>query len=301
MVEIRVPATSANLGPGFDAFGMAFQLYNIFQVKERQDGKLLISGVAKRYQNKNNLFYQAMQQIFRRVCYHPKGLTIHCDIHIPFSRGLGSSASCIAGGMLAANAISGNILSRNEVLDLAVKMEGHGDNMAAAFYGGLVVSFEQKSHTSWIKNTVSETYAFFAIIPDYSVWTGNARNILPESLSHEDAAFNVSHAVITYLALTQNQADILKIAMQDRLHQPYRKKLIRDFDLLEKKAYAHGALGVCISGSGPTVLIITEQAKKDDLSAAMKKWLASCYPDWEMILLQPDSEGARITYKKDGD
>lgn len=124
MIKVRVPATTANIGPGFDAFGMAFQLYNIFSFEERDNGKLTIRGVERRYQGKSNLVYKAMLKVFNRVHYRPKGIYIYTDVNIPVSRGLGSSAACIVGGLVGANTLCGAPLTGKELFDMAVEMEG---------------------------------------------------------------------------------------------------------------------------------------------------------------------------------
>ena len=259
MIKVRVPATTANIGPGFDAFGMAFQLYNIFSFEERDNGKLTIRGVERRYQGKSNLVYKAMLKVFNRVHYRPKGIYIYTDVNIPVSRGLGSSAACIVGGLVGANTLCGAPLTGKELFDMAVEMEGHPDNVAPAMFGGLVVSLGLKEDNHYIKKEVSQCFEFYGLIPDFTLSTMEARKALPKKVFHKDAVFNVSRATMTYLALTEGRPDILKVSVEDKLHQPYREGLIAHYGEVSKKARELGALNTCISGAGPTILAITTE------------------------------------------
>lgn len=293
MIRVRVPATSANIGPGFDAFGMAFQLYNIFSFEERDNGKLTIRGVERRYQGKSNLVYKAMLKVFTRVGYQPKGLYIYSDVNIPVSRGLGSSAACIVAGLVGANALCNAPLSGKELFDMAVEMEGHPDNVAPAMYGGLVVSLESDGENHYIKNEVSEDFDFYAVIPDFTLPTIQARRALPKKVSHKDAAFNISRATMTYLALVEGRQDILPVSMEDKLHQDYRSPLIAHYDEVMQKMRDFGVLNACISGAGPTLLAVTS---KDNLlfHSKMEEWLNERLPGWSFIRLEPDNTGVAI-------
>ncbi|MGL4282536.1 homoserine kinase [Eubacterium aggregans] len=296
MITVRVPATSANLGPGFDAFGMAFKLYNTFSFKEKNDGKLTIRGVARRYQGRSNMVYRAMERVFDRVGYSPRGLYIHSDIQVPFSRGLGSSATCIVAGILGANALCGSPLDEQTLFDMAVEMEGHPDNIAPALFGGLVVSMMADGSNPYIKNTVAEDcFAFHAIIPDFTLSTVKARKVLPRKIDHKDGVFNISRATLTHLALTEGRPDILTNSMEDRLHQPYRKSLIHHFDAVCQKAWDSGALGTCISGAGPSIVAITPEAESFWFHDTMACYLEENHPGWQLLTLPPDDIGAVVT------
>jgi homoserine kinase len=295
MISVRVPATSANLGPGFDAFGMAFDLYNTFHFCEKSDGKLTIRGVPPRYQRRSNLVYRAMEAVFTRVRYQPGGLLIKTESQIPFSRGLGSSAACIVAGMLGANALCGSPLPQKTLFDMAVEMEGHPDNIAPALYGGLVVSLKAGDTNYSIGNPVHESFAFHLIIPDFSLSTKAARKALPHKIDHRDGVFNVSRATMTYLALIQGRPDVLKESMDDRLHQPYRKGLIHHYDQVCSAASRFGALGTCISGAGPSILAITSQTDSAAFCDAMGGFIHDSLPAWQFMRLHPDNTGAVVT------
>ncbi len=291
MINVRVPATSANIGPGFDAFGLAYQLYNTFSFREKDDGKLTIRGVSHHYQGKSNLVYKAMNRVFERVNYSPKGLYIYSDINVPVSRGLGSSATCIVAGLAGANALCGHPLTEKTIFNMAVEMEGHPDNIAPAMYGGLVCSIGNNDDNYYIKKEVADCFAFHLIIPNFPLSTKAARKALPKTIPHKDGVFNVSRATMTYLALTEGRPDILSLSMKDRLHQPYRRSLIRSYDIVCKKAEKFGALGECISGAGPTILVITNQEESKNFTTRMSSFLHATEPEWRLLTLKPDHVG----------
>lgn len=294
MIEVKVPATSANIGPGFDAFGMAFNLYNTFTFQEKNDGKLTIRGVKRRYQGKSNLVYKAMNQVYDRIGRHPKGIYIHTDIGVPVSRGLGSSATCIVAGLSAANRMSGSPLATEEIFNMAVDMEGHPDNISPAMFGGLVCSIGTHHENVFIKKEVDPGFRFFAAIPDFNLPTKEARKVLPKRIDHKDGVFNVSRATMTYLALTEGRPDVLAISMDDKLHQPYRKSMIRSYDAVCSKAQSLGAIGSCISGAGPTILCITTADKASAFKKNMGAFIHSIEPAWQFMELEPNHSGMQI-------
>lgn len=293
MIKVRVPGTSANIGPGFDAFGLALSIYNTFSFEEKDDGKLTIRGVERKYQSDTNLVYRSMQKVFKKVGYHPKGLYIHTDVDIPISRGLGSSATCIVGGLFGANALIGSPLSTEELFDIAVELEGHPDNVAPAIFGGLVVSMNDHGKNVHIKSRVHPCYEFYALIPDFPLSTSDARQVLPKKISFSDATYNLPRATMTYLALANGSQEILKLCMKDRLHQPYRKKLIAHFDVITKKAREMGCLNTCISGAGPTILAINSVDNCSFLTD-MSAYLMEKLPGWQIIPLSPDNQGVQV-------
>lgn len=293
MIKVQVPGTSANIGPGFDAFGLALSIYNTFSFEEKNDGKLTIRGVERKYQGDTNLVYRSMQKVFKKVGYHPKGLYLHSAVEVPISRGLGSSATCIVGGLFGANTLIGAPLTTDELFDMAVELEGHPDNVAPAIYGGLVVSMNDHGKNVHIKSSVHPCYEFYALVPDFPLSTTDARQVLPKKISFGDATHNLPRATMTYLALTNGSADILRLSMKDRLHQPYRKKLINHYDAITKKAKEMGCLNTCISGAGPTILVINSV---DNISfqTKMSTYLTEKSPGWQIIPLAPDHTGVQV-------
>ncbi|MGE4509284.1 MAG: homoserine kinase [Eubacteriaceae bacterium] len=293
MIRVTVPGTSANLGPGFDAFGLALSIYNTFSFEEKTDGKLTIRGVERKYQGTSNLVYKSMQKVFTKINYKPKGLSLNSQIDVPISRGLGSSATCIVAGLYGANALTGNKLSTDELFDLAVEMEGHPDNVAPAIFGGLVVSMNEQGHNLFIKNAVHPSYDFYALIPDFPLSTLDAREVLPKKINFSDATHNLPRATMTYLSLVNGQHEILRHSMKDRLHQPYRKKLIAHYDAMIRKSREFGALNACISGAGPTILVICDNSNQD-YEKEITAYMRSKTPNWQIFKLKPDQTGVVV-------
>lgn len=173
---------------------------------------------------------------------------------------------------------------------MAVEMEGHPDNVAPAMFGGLVVSLGTPSDNYYIKKEIAQCFEFYGMIPDFTLSTLEARRALPKKIFHKDAVFNVSRAAMTYLGLSEGRPDILKVSVEDKLHQPYRQGLIAHYDDVVKKANAFGALNTCISGSGPTILAITTK-DNERFHTEMGKYLADKLPGWTLLKLEPDNTG----------
>ena len=253
MIEIKICATSANLGPGFDTLGVALSLYNYFKVEISDE--LIIENCEEKYCNENNLFYIGYQTVCEILNVHDKCHVIF-DTNIPISRGLGSSASLICAGAIAANYLHGNILSKDEIFRICSSIEGHPDNIAPCIYGGLTASFEGKNIMA-ISLPVHPDIHFTAIIPDYELSTKDAREALPKEVNMHDAIYNISHVVAMMHALEKNDKELLRVACLDKLHQPYRKSLIKDYDLYEKVCFDNQATAFMISGAGPTCLVLS--------------------------------------------
>ena len=256
MIKIKVPATSANLGPGFDILGIALNLYNVFTVDYSDE--LIIKENNQNYSNENNLFYLAFKKTNEILNINKKCFVDFTDISIPFSRGLGSSAALIVGGIYSANALSNNNMSTNEILDLATKIEGHPDNVAPAILGGLTISsfFDNKVISKRID--ISNKFNFTVFIPKYEVSTEMARQVIKQNVPISDSIYNTSHALLLIEALKNYDIELLKFAINDKLHVPYRKKIIKEYEDLKSIAIENGAFGFTISGSGPTMIAITD-------------------------------------------
>lgn len=253
MIEIKICATSANLGPGFDTLGVALSLYNYFKVEISDE--LIFENCEDKYSNENNLFYIGYKNVCDILNVNDKCHVIF-DCHVPISRGLGSSASLICAGAIAANYLHGNILSKDEIFRICTNIEGHPDNIAPCIYGGLTASFESKKIMA-IPLSIHPDIHFTAIIPDYEVSTKDAREALPKSIPMHDAIYNISHVIAMTNALQNNDKELLRAACLDKLHQPYRKALIKDYDLYEKICFDNQATAFMISGAGPTCLALS--------------------------------------------
>jgi homoserine kinase len=292
MIKVKVPATSANMGPGFDSMGIALNLYNYFYIEETEKG-LNITGCNDEFCNENNLAYRSMLRCFRAVDYKVKGLNINLKSDIPLSRGLGSSASCILGGVLAANEIAGSPLNKEDILSLATAIEGHPDNIAPALFGEMVLSIMDEDKIHYNKINFSNDIKFCALIPDFTLSTKESRDVLPKSISHIDAVFNVSRSSLLVSALMNGNYDLIKYACQDRLHQPYRGSLIANYDEIIKKCKELHCLGVYLSGAGPTIMAILKQ-EDTEFAPFILKYLKGLPHHWDVIELKPDLIGASI-------
>ena len=291
---VRVPASSANLGPGFDSFGIAWQLYNEIDFQLTEDG-LSISGCAEEYQNENNLAYRGFRRVLESCGQPFTGVSIRfLRCAIPVSRGLGSSAALIVAGVTAANELYELGLSRSELLLLATQVEGHPDNVAPALYGGLGVSAMDGGRAITRRFPLSENLHFAALVPPFELSTALARSVLPEELPRADAIFNISRGALLLRALGDGDAELLAFAMDDRIHQSYRAALIDGFLTARTEAQESGAAGICISGAGPTILCV---AQSPDFPSRMETALTLALPGWEFLSLTPDLDGARIAVR----
>lgn len=295
MVTVRVPASSANMGAGFDSLGIAVGLYNTIKAEEIPEGLEIININSQDYipQNETNLIYRSMCAVFDSVGYRAGGLRIQQKSDIPVTRGLGSSSACIIGGMLAANVISGRKLSYGEILNLAAEIEGHPDNLAPALYGGFCVSMmnDGKAITKSIKLNSKMKIAVY--VPNFFVPTKKSRKVLPENVSHKDAAFNISRAAMFTAMMISGNTDNLRLAVEDKLHQPYRSAYIDDMEGIFEKSYELGAKATYLSGSGPTVVSIVD-SDYTVFKNGMQKYFADNNKKVTCRILSIDNVGAVV-------
>jgi homoserine kinase len=302
MIDIRVPATSANVGPGFDCLGLALSLHNRFLVEEAPG--LELEGCAPAHACPDNLFVQACQEGFQSLGRPMPGIHVVFETAVPMARGLGSSATCIVGGLLAADALSGGALGRDAVLDLAARMEGHPDNVTPALLGGFAVAVLEAGHVHAVRVPVGPKMRFCALVPDFELETKVARAALPATLPFRDAVFNAGRAALMTAAFLSGDVSVLGAASQDRLHQPYRAPLIPGFDAIIAKSRELGALASFLSGAGPTIMTVV-RPEDEEFVPAMSAWLAGQNAQaghavpvgqvpatWELFDLAADDRGA---------
>jgi len=292
MIEVRVPATSANIGPGFDCLGIALNMYNKFFVEEIKEG-LIFEGCEDKFKNEDNLIYVAMKKCFDKIGYKPTGLRIKMESDIPVSRGLGSSAACVVGGIVSANELAGRVLNKKELLDLAVEVEGHPDNVNPAFCGGMTVSISDNKEIIYSKVKVSEGIKFCALIPDFTLSTEKARTVLPKSIDYKDGIFNVGRTALMVSALNNGDFHLIKYACKDKLHQDYRAKLIENFYSIKKQCEKLNSLGVFLSGAGPTIMVMIKE-EENYFSKNIKVFLDTLKNKWEVRELKIDNIGTII-------
>ncbi len=291
MICVRVPATSANMGPGFDCLGMALGLYNRIYFQESGTG-LRINGCDRMYAGEDNLAYIGyLKTLAKYGVKEPEGLEIEIVGEIPISRGLGSSATMIVAGIMGADRIHSLGLSKEDVLLIANEIEGHPDNVAPAIYGGLTAAVVRGEEPVVMQYRVSEKLRFTVLVPDFETSTQEARAILPSEIKRVDGVYTAGCLSILLKALETGDERALSVALDDRLHQPYRKSLIPGFDDIRALAIDNGAAGLIISGSGSTLLAV---GGGEDLKDRLKEALAPFKGNWQVMNLSVDTEGAKV-------
>ncbi len=297
MMHIKVPATSANMGPGFDSIGVALELYNHLWFEEIEQGVEII--VKKEHEikiptDKNNLIYKTMVDFFAETGNVMPGVRLIQKDDIPMVRGLGSSAACIVAGLLAANHMSGCHYSREQLAQIAAKIEGHPDNSNPALFGGMVVGALDHNEMRHVKLDLPKDLVFAIMVPDFPVSTEDSRKVLPDMYTKADAIFNASRAALLVASIYAGDYENLAMAMQDRIHQPYRSQLIPDMDRIFKAAKNYGALASYLSGAGSTLMAVLTEDKAEVFQQKMAAYLKAIPNEWQLTLLKPDTKGAQL-------
>lgn len=287
-ITVRVPATTANIGPGFDSMGCALALYNYITCEVLPADKLVITGCPEPYQNEENLAVQGYRAVLSRLGLPNEGLSLNIRAEIPVCRGLGSSAALIAGGAAAANLLHGSPLPPAELLEVTNEIEGHPDNLAPAIYGGLTASLVEDGKPRTVKLPLSPTLRWVAAIPDFELSTHLARAVLPKEVAFVDAVYNASHVAVLVGALGRGDRELIAMALRDRLHQPYRESLIPEYGKVKAAAEQCGAIAFCISGAGPTLLALTDEAS---FAAQFAEKCKRLEHRWNIMELAVDTEG----------
>lgn len=295
-VKVKVPATSANLGSGFDVAGLALTLYNTFTFELSEDG-LNIKGCPEQFCNENNLTYQAFKRAAEVCGLEYQGVNIECSGEVPYTRGLGSSSTCIVAGIVGAFAFKDKVEERQEILELATSIEGHPDNVAPAIFGGVTVSVMEEDNVLTLNIPVKHDYRFVALIPPFTLSTEQSRAVLPQILPRKDAIKNVSHLALMVASLINGYDEGLKLGFKDRLHQPYRGDLIAGFDeimaVLEKDEQV---LGAYLSGAGPTIMAVIHADDRMGV-VRIKEELGDLIKDWRVNKLELDTRGYVADYE----
>lgn len=297
MMHIRVPATSANMGSGFDSIGIALQLYNHIWVEEIESGFEIILKKKQTIQiptDRSNLIYRTMVDFYASIGQVMPGIRIIQEDDIPVTRGLGSSAACIVGGLIAANKMSGCHYSDAQIAQIAAKIEGHPDNSNPALLGGMVVGALDSNEMRYVKIDMPECLTFAVMVPDFPVSTEASREVLPELITRQDAVFNSSRTGLLVASMMTGNIENLAMAMEDRIHQPYRKQLIPEMDRVFKAAKGYGAIAAYLSGAGSTLMAVLTEDKAAQFQQKMSAYLRSIPHEWTLTLLKPDTEGAKI-------
>ena len=284
-VSVKVPASTANIGPGFDCLGMALPIYNTITIEEtvlpgtgieinimseeESVDELVFDNIPR---DENNLVYKAVEMLYNSIGQEPSELKINIQTGIPIARGLGSSSSIVVGGLLAANKLLGNPADETALLAIATEVEGHPDNVAPAILGGVVLAAqEEDASLSFCKLNWPEEWDITVCIPDFELSTEIARSILPKEVPMQDAVFNAKHLGMLIHAINANDAKLMRVALKDKLHQPYREKLVPGMkEIMEAFKHEDGVLGCVLSGAGPSMLVISYKYDVDKIKSTVR-------------------------------
>lgn len=299
MVTVRVPATTANLGPGFDCLGMALSIYNYVTISQVDGAPLAISASGSAATpdipvDESNLVYRAVAQVLQLAGKSAAGINLQLQLESPLARGLGSSASAIVGGMFAANEFLGRPLTQEQLAMEVSRMEGHPDNVIPCLTGGLTASIALEDKVLSEKTRPASNLRCVLFIPDYELETAKARGVMPSQVSMKDAVFNGSRIPFVLSRLASGDLQDLADIMDDRLHQPYRIPLIKGYDDVRAAALKAGAGAVCISGAGPTILAICTDNTAEAVAAAGTAALVAHQVAPETRIVRPDLDGCVV-------
>jgi homoserine kinase len=300
-ILVKIPATTANLGPGFDALGLALNLWNETEFVSTNDRKISLSingeGEGKLPTNAENLIVESALQVYTLAKKTFTGMRIRCTNSIPTSSGLGSSSAALLTGMLGANALLGSPFTEEEVLKLAIETEGHPDNVAPAMLGGLVVSIVHEGRVTSLKLPARANRSqihMTIVLPDFDFPTKQARAILPKQVERADAIYNISRAVLVTESLRTGDLEMLGKAMNDKLHQPFRIPLIPGAQAAMEAARHAGAAAVALSGAGPSLIAFSPK-QESGIGEAMQRAFEQAGMTSRIFELQPSYEGAEVS------
>jgi len=300
MIKIRVPATTANLGPGFDCLGLALNLYLYLEIEEIEKGLIIESqgeGAGEFKEGENNLIWRAAKLVLHRAGQknYKKGIKIKTLNQIPVTRGLGSSAAAIIGGIVGAAKLCNINLSSREILKLALPLEGHMDNIVPALIGGFTLAYSTaQEKVNWAKLKTPNNLRVVAAIPNFSLSTDKMRKVLPQKTSLSDAIFNLSRSALLVNALQNLDWKILSEAMEDKLHQPFRIPFIPGIKEVFFQIKKTGLAGVALSGSGPTVISLTKRGSEDIISKIMQDVFLKVGINCRVLVLEANLEGTKL-------
>ncbi|MDA1021413.1 MAG: homoserine kinase [Cyanobacteria bacterium] len=280
--RVKVPASTSNLGPGFDVIGLALNLYNQYQFKvlDKKNSELVYSSNITESEipySKDNLVYRAFDYVFKKEQQETPSIQIHFEADIPTTGGFGSSSTAIIAGLMAANEILGNPYDQKKLLKIGTQLDGHPDNITPAIVGGLVVCIYADSQHRFVKLDWDQSLFFVAVTPDFKVPTANARSILPSHVEFQDAIFNIGYSSLLVAALATKNTEVLKQCFKDRLHQHYRAQLVPGMQCVLDSGVEAGAIGTMLSGAGSTLIAVVDNQKTaETVALAMQSsWLQS--------------------------
>lgn len=295
-LHIQVPATSANIGSGFDAVGLALERYNIFDVIFLEEEQLIFHGVEERFCNEQHLFVQTLYQIIEaQGGVKPQGLEIYFEGNVPVANGLGSSSTCIVAGVAAALMYVHGEVDTQHLLDIAVRIEGHPDNVAPAILGGIVAGVVTDEAFLYKKEYISDVYRFLTITPDFEFPTHVARQALPTHLSYTQAIFNVSRSALLLPAFKDEDDTVLREATKDAIHQQYRIDMIAQYKDVFPLFSSLPIVSAFLSGAGATICLIVRSEHAQDVYTTLVQ--NTIFQPWDVQILRADNTGLVIYHK----
>ncbi len=313
-VSVKVPATTANMGPGFDCLGMALPIYNTITIEETvlpgtgieinvmadtdSIDQLSLDHIPS---DENSIVYKAVELLYNSIGQTPSELKINIHSNIPVARGLGSSSSVIVGALIAANELLGRPADEVALLSIACEIEGHPDNITPAIVGGLVISSqEDDGSVIYRKLDWPQEWAVTVCVPDFELSTDIARSVLPAEVPMKDAIFNAKRLAMFVEAIHTKDSELMKLALQDRLHQPYRMKLVPGLDkIIDKLRHFDNVLGCVLSGAGSSILIISEKNNVDKIKEVVRETWADLNIKSTLKTLSVENNGAQIISNDD--
>ncbi len=313
-VSVKVPATTANIGPGFDCLGMALPLYNTITIEETVlpgtgveinviSESSAIDELALEHipLDENSLVYKAVELLYNSIGQTPGELKINIHSSIPVARGLGSSASVVVGALIAANELLGHPADEVALLSIASELEGHPDNITPAIIGGLVLASQEDDGTViYRKLEWPSEWAITVCIPDFELSTDIARSVLPKEVPMKDAIFNAQRLGMFVQAVHTKDTELMKLALKDKLHQPYRMKLMPGLDkIMDNLRFIDSVLGCVISGAGSSILVISEKNDLDKIKNVVKETWADQNIKCEIRTMNVEQNGAQIVSNED--
>ena len=308
-VSVKVPATTANLGPGFDCMGMALPIYNTVTIEETvlpgtgieinviaEDDTSDELSLEHIPMDENSIIYKAVELLYNSIGQTQSELKITVHTQIPVARGLGSSASVIVGGLIAANELLGRPADEAALLSIATEVEGHPDNITPAIVGGLVLtSSEEDGSIVYRKLDWPQEWNLTLCVPEYELATDISRSVLPKEVPIQDAVFNAKRLAMFIQAIHTKDSALMKLALKDKLHQPYRMKLVPGLEkIIENLKHEENVLGCVLSGAGPSILIISERNNLDKIRSIVRETWADLNVKAEIYTLPVENNGAQI-------